>query len=137
MNRSGQLRKTGRLKKWCKVSYALLPAAFASQMSHAQSSVTLYGIADTSLRYLSNADTKGHGRLLMGPGGMSESRWGVKGVEDLGGGWSTTFKLENRFFLNTGQSDPTMPFFNEAQIGFNISTYGQGVLGRPYPVMLK
>ncbi|HEV7834404.1 MAG TPA: porin [Caballeronia sp.] len=125
------------MKKWCKVSYALLPAAFASQMSHAQSSVTLYGIADTSLRYLSNADTKGNGRFLMGPGGMSESRWGVKGVEDLGGGWSTTFKLENRFFLNTGQSDPTMPFFNEAQIGLQSSTYGQVVLGRQYNVMIE
>ena len=91
MNRSGQLRKIGSLQKWCKVSYALLPAAFASEMSYAQSSVTLYGVADTSLRYLSNADTQGNGRFLMGPGGMSESRWGVKGVEDLGGGWSTTF----------------------------------------------
>jgi predicted porin len=119
------------------VSYALLPAAFASEMSHAQSSVTLYGIADVSVRYLSNADTQGNGRFLMGPGGMSESRWGIKGVEDLGGGWSTNFKLENRFFLNNGQSDPTMPFFNEAQIGLQSSTYGQVVLGRQYNVMIE
>jgi len=137
MGRSGQLKKTGRLGKWCKVSYALLPAAFACETSHAQSSVTLYGIADVSVRYLSNADTQGNGRFLMGPGGMSESRWGIKGVEDLGGGWSTTFKLENRFFLNNGQSDPTMPFFNEAQIGVQSSTYGQVVLGRQYNVMIE
>jgi predicted porin len=137
MKRSGQLKKTSRLGKWCKLGYALLPAAFASEMSHAQSSVTLYGIADISIRYLSNADTAGNGRFLMGPGGMSESRWGMKGVEDLGGGWSTFFKLENRFFLNNGQSDPTMPFFNEAQIGLQSTSYGQVVLGRQYNVMIE
>jgi predicted porin len=66
------------LGKWYKLGCALLPAAFASEMSHAQSSVTLYGIADISIRYLSNADTAGNGRFLMGPGGMSESRWGMR-----------------------------------------------------------
>jgi predicted porin len=99
------------LGKWCKLGYALLRAAFASETSHAQSS----------------ADTAGNGRFLMGPGGMSESRWGMKGVQDPGGGQSTFFKLENRFFLNNGQSDPTMAFFNEAQIGLQSTSYGQVV----------
>ncbi|SAL51163.1 outer membrane protein (porin) [Caballeronia udeis] len=137
MNKSGQRRTHGKPGKWWKVSCALLPAAFACETSEAQSSVTLYGIADTSVRYLSKADTAGNGRFLMGPGGLSESRWGIKGVEDLGGGWSTTFKLENRFLLNNGQSDPSMPFFNEAQIGLQSSTYGHLVLGRQYNVMIE
>jgi len=137
MNKSGQRRTHGKPGKWWKVSCALLPAAFACETSEAQSSVTLYGIADTSVRYLSKADTAGNGRFLMGPGGLSESRWGIKGVEDLGGGWSTTFKLENRFLLNNGQSDPSMPFFNEAQIGLQSSTYGYLVLGRQYNVMIE
>ena len=137
MNKSGQRRTHGKPGKWWKVSCVLLPAAFACETSEAQSSVTLYGIADTSVRYLSKADTAGNGRFLMGPGGLSESRWGIKGVEDLGGGWSTTFKLENRFLLNNGQSDPSMPFFNEAQIGLQSSTYGYLVLGRQYNVMIE
>jgi predicted porin len=137
MDRSGIFKKTSSFSKWRRLSYALLPAALTCELSYAQSSVTLYGVADISMRYLSNADTQGNGRFLMGPGGMSESRWGIKGVEDLGGGWSTFFKLENRFFLNNGQSDPTMPFFNEAQVGLQSSSYGQVVLGRQYNVMIE
>lgn len=137
MNKSGQRRTHGKPGKWWKVSCALLPAAFACETSEAQSSVTLYGIADTSVCYLSKADTAGNGRFLMGPGGLSESRWGIKGVEDLGGGWSTTFRLENRFLLNNGQGDPSMPFFNEAQIGLQSATYGHLVLGRQYNVMIE
>jgi predicted porin len=68
MKRSGQLEKTSRLGKWCKLGYALLPAAFGSEMSHAQSSVTLYGVADISVRYLSNADKAGNGRFPDGAG---------------------------------------------------------------------
>lgn len=123
--------------QWCKLGIAVLPVALSCGSAHAQSSVTLYGVADVSMRYLSNADAQGNGRFLMGPGGMSESRWGIKGVEDLGGGWSTMFKLENRFFLNNGQSDPTMPFFNEAQIGIQSASYGQVVIGRQYNVMIE
>jgi predicted porin len=142
MTRSGQPKKIKRfhsLGKWRNFAYAVLPAALSceAEVSHAQSSVTLYGVADVSVRYLSNANTAGDGRFLMGPGGMSESRWGMKGVEDLGGGWSAYFKLENRFFLNNGQSDPTMPFFNEAHVGLQSSTYGQIVAGRQYNVMIE
>jgi predicted porin len=137
MEKSGIFKKTSRFSKWRRLGYAFLPAALNCELSYAQSSVTLYGLADVSVRYLSNANTQGDGRFLMGPGGMSESRWGIKGVEDLGGGWSTNFKLENRFYLNSGQSDPAMPFFNEAQIGLQSSTYGQVVLGRQYNVMIE
>ncbi len=31
------------------------------------------------------------------------SRWGLTGVEDLGGGLQTIFTLENGFDLNTGE----------------------------------
>ncbi len=73
MNRSGQRRTHGKPGKWWKVSCALLPAAFACETSEAQSSVTLYGIADTSVRYLSKADTAGNGPFLMGPGGRARA----------------------------------------------------------------
>ena len=137
MTISGTHKKSGALAKWRTLGFALLPAAFASETSHAQSSVTLYGVADVSVRYLTGADTAGNSRFMMQPGGMSESRWGIKGSEDLGGGWTAFFKLENRFFMNSGQSDPTMPFFNEAQVGLGSSKYGQVVLGRQYNVMIE
>ncbi|CAG4900949.1 porin [Paraburkholderia gardini] len=123
-----------KLSKW---RFALIPAALACQMAHAQSSVTLYGIVDGSIRYMTNVDKAGDSKVVMGNGGMSESRWGMKGVEDLGGGWSTFFKLENRFYLNTGQSDPTLPFFNEAQVGIRSTSYGQVIIGRQFNVMIE
>lgn len=116
---------------------AVLPAALACQAAHAQSSVTLYGVVDESVRYLTHANRAGDTSLSLGNGGITQSRWGLKGVEDLGGGWSTFFKLENRFYINSGKSDPTLPFFNEAQVGVRSNGYGQIIAGRQYNVMIE
>jgi predicted porin len=51
--------------------------------AHAQSSVTLYGLIDTSLVYTNNQ--KGSANYQMSSGVLSGSRWGLKGTEDLGG----------------------------------------------------
>jgi predicted porin len=122
----------------------MMPAAVASigysaayETAHAQSSVTLYGVVDESVRYLTHANTAGDSSIGLGNGGMTQSRWGLKGVEDLGGGWSTFFKLENRIYLNTGQSDPTLPFFNEAQVGVRSDSFGQVIFGRQYDVVIE
>jgi predicted porin len=120
--------------KWC---LAVLPAALACQCANAQSSVTLYGVVDESIRYMTNADKAGDARVSLGNGGITQSRWGLKGTEDLGGGLSAFFKLENRFNINSGQSDPTLPFFNEAEVGLRSATYGQVIAGRQYNVMIE
>ena len=73
--------------------------AVAAQSASAQSSVTLYGIVDTSIRYLTNADANNDSRLAMGVGPITGSRWGLKGSEDLGGGLSAIFRIENGFNL--------------------------------------
>ncbi|CAE6775325.1 Outer membrane porin protein 32 [Paraburkholderia domus] len=125
------------MKNVSKWAMAVVPAALACQMAHAQSSVTLYGVIDESVRYLTHANQAGDSSIGLGNGGMTESRWGIRGVEDLGGGWSTFFKLENRFYMNSGQSDPTLPFFNEAQVGVRSDSYGQVILGRQYNVMIE
>jgi predicted porin len=116
---------------------AALAPVLTATTAHAQSSVTLYGIVDESVRYMTHVNTKGDSSVGLGNGGMSESRWGLRGVEDLGGGWSTFFKLENRIFINSGQSDPTLPFFNEAQIGVQSSSYGKLIFGRMPNVLIE
>ena len=76
------------------------------QASHAQSSVTLYGIVDVGIEHVNNT-TSGGGQTREVSGNLSGSRWGMKGKEDLGGGLSTIFTLESGFSLNdgtTGQS---------------------------------
>jgi predicted porin len=72
----------------------------ATTSAHAQSSVTLYGLIDTSLVY-SNSQ-KGHSNLQMSSGTLSGSRWGLRGQEDLGGGLSALFVLENGFSSTAG-----------------------------------
>ncbi|HEY3599789.1 MAG TPA: porin [Paraburkholderia sp.] len=115
----------------------MLPAALACSPSQAQSSVTLYGIVDESVRYMTHVNRAGDSSIGLGNGGMSESRWGLKGIEDLGGGWTTFFKLENRFYINSGQSDPTLPFINEAQIGVQSNAYGRLIFGRQPNVLIE
>jgi len=70
--------------------------AFAGVAS-AQSSVTLYGRVDLAVSKPVNTKDKG---ISNGSG----SRFGVRGVEDLGGGLSAFFNLEHRFDADTGAS---------------------------------
>jgi predicted porin len=76
-----------------------LAAVAATGAAFAQSSVTLYGVADASLAkvtgksaYLSSAGTMNNGT----------SRWGVRGTEDLGGGLKAGFNFEQGLSLNDG-----------------------------------
>ena len=69
------------------------PAAFA------QSSVTLYGIVDVGVERL-DIGSLSETRLMSG---ISQgSRWGVRGSEALGGGYSAIFTLESRINIDTG-----------------------------------
>jgi predicted porin len=111
--------------------------ALASSPSHAQSSVALYGIVDESIRYMTHTNKAGDSTVGLGNGGMSESRWGLRGTEELGGGWSAFFRLENRFYINSGQSDTTLPFINEAQVGVQSSSYGRLIFGRQPNVLIE
>ncbi|MFM0658421.1 porin [Paraburkholderia sediminicola] len=101
-----------------------------SIMASAQSSIILYGTVDTSVRYVTHADSAGDSKVGLANGGLSESVFGLKGSEDLGGGASAVFQLEDRFFPNSGTIDPAYPFFNTAFVGLQSTTYGRLTLGR-------
>lgn len=64
--------------------------AFAGGAS-AQSSVTLFGVVDVNARYVDNGGGK---QYQMGQDGISSSRLGFRGTEDLGGGMAASFWLE-------------------------------------------
>jgi outer membrane protein OmpU len=69
-------------------------------VSHAQSSVTLYGILDAGVTYVSNS---GGGHVVKFDDGVSYgNRIGFKGVEELGGGLKAVFVLESGFRLGNG-----------------------------------
>jgi predicted porin len=73
-------------------------------LAHAQtaSSVTLYGLADAGVT--STSGMKAGTVTQVASGIMEGSRWGMKGTEDLGGGYKAIFTLEARVELDTGAS---------------------------------
>ena len=69
-------------------------AACVSGVSHAQSSVTLYGIIDTGVEYVTNVGAKKSSSVHVPSLTASlPSLWGLRGKEDLGGGLSAIFVL--------------------------------------------
>ncbi|WP_250638365.1 porin [Acidovorax carolinensis] len=63
------------------------------------SGVTIYGVADAGIEWSSNS--AGSSRRLVS-GGALGSRLGFRGVEDLGGGVSAVFRLEQGINLDDG-----------------------------------
>ncbi|SAL43612.1 porin [Caballeronia humi] len=117
-------------KKTLAASLALLGAAGAAQ---AQSSVTLYGVIDAGLGYVSNANANGNHLYGMINGNLSGSRWGLKGQEDLGGGLKAIFQLENGFDVGTGQlNQGGREFGRQAFVGLTGDSWGTVTLGRQY-----
>ncbi|WP_454830298.1 porin [Paraburkholderia xenovorans] len=104
----------------------------SAQSAFAQSSVTLYGLVDTSIRYLTNANSRNDSQVAMGPGVETPSRWGLKGSEDIGGGTSVIFKLENQFQLWSGKLDNSNNtlFQRNAYVGLSNDKYGTLSFGR-------
>jgi predicted porin len=74
----------------------------ASGVAFAASNVTLYGVMDGGV-VVSKAkkeDTKVQAKS----GFNSGSRWGLKGVEELGNGYTVGFQLEQGFNLDDGMT---------------------------------
>ena len=104
-------------------------------IAYAQSSVTLYGLIDGGLSYVTNAG--GHAQVLENSGIMRNNRWGMKGIEDLGGGWKTVFVLENGFALENGTlGQGGLEFGRQAYVGIG-NQYGTVTLGRQYDLIVQ
>ncbi|AMM17204.1 porin [Burkholderia sp. PAMC 28687] len=111
------------------LSLALLGAAGAAQ---AQNSVTLYGVIDSGIGYVHNA--QGNQKLVgMINGNLSGDRWGLKGQEDLGGGLKAIFQLESGFDVGTGRlGQGGREFGRQAFVGLTADQYGTVTIGRQY-----
>nr|WP_057927259.1 porin [Burkholderia ambifaria] len=118
-------------------------AGFIPCVAHAQSSVTLYGLIDTSITYATNQRTQGagspgSGSVALTSGALNASRWGLRGREDLGGGTAAVFALENGFSGTTGKlSQKGVDMFGrQAWIGVSSRTAGTLTFGRQYDLIL-
>jgi predicted porin len=95
----------------------------------AQSSVTLYGVADANI----TSAKGGTNRLTsVGSGGLNGSRWGLRGSEDLGGGLKANFVLESGYGIDTGNSQQGSRLFGRASwVGLG-GGFGEVRIGRQY-----
>jgi predicted porin len=109
--------------------------------AHAQSSVTLYGRLDTALEYMSGVPTGANAagiaqgstsRFRVVNGNWQGSFWGMKGVEDVGGGNRVLFQLESGFNIMTGQGSSSGLFNRRAEVGVANDTYGTFTMGRQF-----
>lgn len=108
------------------LALALL-GAFSSA-AFAQTNVTVYGVADVGITYANNDVSKTWG---LGSGLLSGSRLGFRGTEDLGGGMSAIFTLENGFNIDDGTQGQGRLFGRQAFVGL-AGNFGAVKLGRQY-----
>ncbi|AZG13230.1 MULTISPECIES: porin [Cupriavidus] len=112
--------------------FAAAVAALAAGGAYAQSSVTLYGVVDAGVEYANHQPgvAGSHDVVRLTSGNMSGSRWGLRGVEDLGGGLKGIFVLESGFNVDTGtQGQGNRLFGRQAFVGVQ-SQFGTLSLGR-------
>jgi len=111
-------------------------AVLGGAPAFAQSSVTLYGSIDDAASYVNNAG--GHSLFYMRAGNLLANKFGLHGVENLGGGTDAIFDLVAGFNLNTGASASTGLLFNRtATVGLQNPQYGTFAAGRQYSTYLK
>lgn len=116
-----------------KKSLIALAVLAASGAAMAQSSVTLYGVADAFVGS-NKVETNGVGQRqnVVNSSGVNGSRWGLKGTEDLGNGLKALFVLESGFSIDNGASAQNGALFSrQAFVGLN-GNFGTVSLGRQY-----
>lgn len=119
------------------IALAVLASSGAAM---AQSTFTLYGVADANLENVkggsgataaaANAPKTSVTRLSSG--GWNGSRWGLRGSEDLGNGLKAVFTLESGFAIDDGTSAQGGRLFGrQAFVGLE-GDFGSARLGRQY-----
>jgi predicted porin len=118
-----------------------------ASLAHAQSSLTLYGIVDPALVFVNNVQVNKAGNVLHGAhqyamieastSAYAGSLLGFKGVEDLGGGTSAIFTLENGFSATNGTlGQGGLLFGRQEFVGLTNNDLGTVTLGRQYSPIL-
>lgn len=109
-------------------------AVLTASAAQAQSNYTLYGLVDTTVRVTTNESATGSRKTQMTEGLLTGSRWGLRGVEDLGSGLKAKFTLESGFSPDTGTSLQGGALFGrQAFVGLE-GDMGDLRLGRQYTV---
>ena len=117
-----------------------LALACAATAAHAQtSSVTLYGLASVEMLHVTGfnagtlADPVVGSTTRLDNSKVTNSRLGLRGEEDLGGGLKAVFGLESAIALDTGAQAHATKFWNRGSfVGLSSASYGALTLGRQW-----
>jgi predicted porin len=125
-----------------KKSLVALAALAAATGAFAQSSVTMFGVVDATFAYGKGDVDK---KTQLTNSGLNSSRFGVRGVEDLGGGMNGSFHLEaglnndNGSGANTNTNNQATGATGGGGLTFNRRStvslgggFGEARLGRDY-----
>ncbi|WP_432262226.1 porin [Cupriavidus sp. TMH.W2] len=126
-----------------KLEKLMLPAALGMLAGTAQADVTLYGVADANIEYVNHLSATlptqagfpgpGHSRVALSSGGLSGSRWGLRGTEDLGDSLKAVFVLESGFGIDDGRlTQSGRVFGRQAFVGLQSERAGRLTFGRQY-----
>ena len=110
---------------------AVAALATLAVSAQAQSSVTLYGNVDVAVGRFGEINVPGGApsTTKVESSGLTESFFGLKGQEDLGGGLKAVFKLEAPIAVDTGAASTTNFFGKNAYVGV-AGAFGAVNVGR-------
>ena len=117
-----------------KKSLIALAVLAASGVAFAQSSVTLYGVADAGIGKIEAGGNDGSDKTEFISGSTMNngtSRLGVRGVEDLGGGLKAGFQFETGLDLDNGAQADTAFWARQANVWLG-GNWGTFKLGRQF-----
>src|SRR5260370_19971857 len=116
-----------------RIPYLIAGSLYLTTVGSFAQSVTLYGVIDAGVEYLSHANATGD-KLVRMPAvtGSLPSRWGLRGTEDLGGRYKTSVVLQSGFNPRGGDLGQGGRLFGgQAWVGIS-GPFGAVSFGRPY-----
>jgi len=111
-----------------KIVMAALIGGLSPCLSHAQSSVTLYGDIGGGVRWVNGQ--KGGSVVGFNNNILTVNRFGLYGKEELGGGLKAIFKLESGFNSGTGAAKTAGVLFSQAAFVGLSGDFGRLTFGR-------
>lgn len=140
MTTETQMKARSKFKSVLLIS-GMVAACSRWDVACAQSNVTFYGLLDTGINWTNSVQRaapgapngrSGASQLAQVDEVMQGGRWGMKGSEDLGGGYRSIFQIEGGFDLGTGVLyQGGTEFGRQAFVGIS-APWGTVTIGRQY-----